>query len=178
MVYIVAVVALLAVSVGIQRVRRRTEAEDRVVIGRPAADVFAFVTDPRSVARWNPGVEEVEVDEGPMRAGAEWKVKVHSGKAGRLLTFPYEALEYEPGRLFVAETSSRLYRQRVAYELTPADGGTELHLTRSGKAPVFYPVGTQEARDERTRRDLAAIKQALEAATPGPSGPSDVEASP
>lgn len=163
MIYIVLVVGLLAISVGVQRIRRRTDAQDRVVIGRPAAEVFAFVTDPSSVARWNPGVEEVEGPEGPMRAGAEWKIRVQSGRAGRLMTFPYEALEYEPDRLFVAETRARLYRQQVAYELSPADGGTELHLTRSGKAPVFYPVGTQEARDQRTRRDLAAIKQALEA---------------
>ena len=97
-----------------------------------------------------------------MRSGAAWKVRVLAGKSGRVLTFPYEAVAYEPDRLFVAETSSRMYRQRVAYELSPALQGTELHLTRSGRAPVFYPVGTREARQQRTRRDLEAIKHALE----------------
>ena len=43
-----------------------------VVIARPCAEVFAFVTDLRNEVRWQPQIKAVELD-GPLGAGAHFR---------------------------------------------------------------------------------------------------------
>ncbi len=84
--------------------------ETRIEIGRPAADVFAFVSDQTNAPRWQSGLDEVRrLTPGPIRVGSE-----HSfirRFAGRRIESRNTFVAFEPGRF-------------VAFDIPPGGGVT------------------------------------------------------
>lgn len=93
-----------------------------IVVPNRVSDAFAFVTDFRNAARWDPRVAgAAKLTEGPVRPGTRFVL------ASRLLAkeieLPYEVLELEPDRRVVLAGRTRLlsYRDEITFE--PASGG-------------------------------------------------------
>src|SRR5690349_21404550 len=67
-------------------------------IARPAADVFAYVTDPELLPTWQTNTIS-SVPDGPMAVGTRLR-ELHRAPGGKELASVVEVTEYEPGRAF------------------------------------------------------------------------------
>jgi uncharacterized protein YndB with AHSA1/START domain len=67
-------------------------------IARPAADVFAYVTDPERLPSWQTNTIS-SVPDGPMAVGTRLR-ELHRAPGGKELASVVEVTEYEPGRAF------------------------------------------------------------------------------
>ena len=84
--------------------------ETRIEIGRPAADVFAFVSDQTNAPRWQSGLDEVHrLTPGPIRVGSEHSFVRRF--AGRRIESRNKFVAFEPGRF-------------VAFDIPPGGGVT------------------------------------------------------
>lgn len=82
--------------------------ETRIEIGRPATDVFAFVSDQTNAPRWQAGLEEVHrLTPGPIRVGSEHRFIRRF--AGRRIESRNRFVAFEPGRF-------------VAFDIPPGGG--------------------------------------------------------
>src|SRR5262249_24705810 len=69
--------------------------EESITINRPIEEVFAFVSDFRTVSQWQSGVVDVRLTpEGPIGV-CTWATLVHAF-LGRRLEMTVEIVEYEP----------------------------------------------------------------------------------
>lgn len=84
--------------------------ETRIEIGRPAAEVFAFVSDQTNAPRWQSGLDEVHrLTPGPIRVGSEHSFVRRF--AGRRIESRNKFVAFEPGRF-------------VAFDIPPGGGVT------------------------------------------------------
>lgn len=104
-----------------------------VHIARSPDDVFAFISEPENLPRWDPAIQAVRLREpGPVRTGSGLTVTAEEG--GRRVTIDGEVTELEPGRLFgVAATFSGV-PLRLRWRLEPDGAGTR--LTTEGEAEL------------------------------------------
>ncbi|MEU9829661.1 SRPBCC family protein [Micromonospora chersina] len=125
-----------------------------VHIDRPVAEVYAFVSDPRNLSRWAPGLGSSVV-----REDGEWFVETPEGRA-RVTFAPrneYGVLDHE----VVTPSGETVYVPLRAI----ADGdGCEVVFT------VRRSPGMTDAEFDRdaglVSADLALLKEVLETATP------------
>jgi uncharacterized protein YndB with AHSA1/START domain len=96
-----------------------------VQIKRPAEEVFDFVTTASNWPKWHPATVSVSGAVSlPAQEGETIAEKVKYGIARD--TFPWEVMECQPPQRWVIRAASNRHRQRVkiAYTLTPENGGT------------------------------------------------------
>jgi polyketide cyclase/dehydrase/lipid transport protein len=106
-------------------------------IPRPAADVFAFVSDFRHAPRWDPRTYSATmVTAEPVGLGSQFELQgglltksVHDELPAMLRgneTLPYEIVEFDPPRVvaFRGETRTTQYHDRI--QLFEQPGGTQL----------------------------------------------------
>ena len=74
------------------------------VIHRPPAAVYAYLADPQSAANWNPLLERVEGDKGPLRVGSRWVE--YERRHGQTRGTTHEVVELEPERRVGISVSS------------------------------------------------------------------------
>ena len=135
------------------------------VIRRPPDEVAAYANDPANAPQWYANISSVEWKTSPpLAVGSE--VAFVARFLGRELRYTYAVMELTPSSLvmrtaegpFPMETSYR-------YEATP-DGHTRMSLRNRGNPSGFTRlVGPfmQMAMRRANRKDLAALKQILEA---------------
>src|SRR3954451_3612075 len=109
-----------------------------VEIARPPDEVFAFVTDPAKLSRWQDAEEVQQLTDGPVRAGTRFR-EVHKIMGRRRVELT-EVVEYDPGRLFhIRVVEGPPVDGRWEFAPTPG-GGTRLTLTPlarlSGRARI------------------------------------------
>jgi len=150
----------------------------------PLGEAFAFVTDFRNAARWDPRVVRGELEtDGPIGSGSRFRLV--SFGLGKEVALPYEVTAFDPGKFAVFEGRTLLfrYRDRIGFEaLDPtADntGGTRLtydaHLSLRGPlalgnslvALVFRRIGDDA---------LNGIRRALLGLTLGGEPPTGLDA--
>ncbi|MBA2476404.1 MAG: SRPBCC family protein [Actinobacteria bacterium] len=134
-------------------------------IARPPADVFAFLSEPANLPRWQSGVVETRRDsEGAMSVGARFtEVRTF---AGRRVESQLEVTELEPPRVFSLRVVSGPVRLTVRHVLEPFEGGTRLRAVGEGEPGGSVPIpGPLLARavKKQARSDFAALKRLLEA---------------
>ena len=94
------------------------------VIARSPEEVYGFIADlPNNYRRWSPEVRQLQLyTSGPVRVGTMGRqVRVDQGRRTES-TFRVNALE--PGRRVALKGTSNPFR--LAYQLTPVEGGTRL----------------------------------------------------
>jgi len=118
-----------------------------ILVPNPVAEAFAFVSDFRNAARWDPRVAgAAKVTEGPVRTGTRFLLA--SRMLGKELALPYEVRELEPERRLVLAGRTRLlrYRDEITFEAAGGDGagGTRLtydaHLALRGILALGNPL--------------------------------------
>jgi uncharacterized protein YndB with AHSA1/START domain len=70
------------------------QAEHSVTVGRPIADVFAYIADGANNPRWRAGVLEIERTAGGEGVGASYR-QVLAGPAGRRIRGDYRVTKYQ-----------------------------------------------------------------------------------
>jgi hypothetical protein len=71
--------------------------ETSALINHPAAEVFAYVTNPANAAEWQTDVQEIrQTSEGPLGVGTTWQET--RKLLGRSLEQSNKVTEYEPNR--------------------------------------------------------------------------------
>src|SRR4051794_13344720 len=136
-----------------------------VVIRRPVAAVFAFVTNVENFPRWFGGIasESRQTSPGSMRVGTTFIQTNHF--LGRRFQTHFEVWDYEPEQRFCVRTSSGPVQFGGCYlfEAT-ADGTRFTHLGEIETSGFFQLVGSLLV--SRIRRDteanLATLKELLE----------------
>jgi uncharacterized membrane protein len=139
--------------------------EKRVVIGRPAKDVFAYVSDQTNAPRWQRGLVEVRrMTDGPIGVGTRHTAV--RAFMGRTLTLRNEYTQYEPDTLVVFEILGTMPGQ-ASYTVEPA--GTDrasltsrIEMRASGLFRLAEPLIAAGLRRD-VDANLGALKGLLEA---------------
>ena len=131
------------------------EASNTVKIARSPADVFAFLAEGTTNAKWRAGVTDIRLKSGS-GLGAIYEQGV-KGPFGRRLPADYEITAYEPDRLIRFRAIAGPVRPEGSYELEPTDGGTRLTFKLScsptGFAKVMTPMVAKTMRSEVAQLD-------------------------
>jgi len=138
-----------------------------VEIALPPEDVFAFVSDPAALPRWQPSIVSLEPHApGPLRVGSE-ATEVRRF-LGRELETTWTCVEHEPCRRTAIECTDGPVPFRGTFELEPAEGGTRFTWTVETRGVASRLAGPLAG--VATKRELAAnagrLRQLLEGACP------------
>lgn len=99
-----------------------------VVVNKPIAEVFQFVSDPRSLLQWDSGVREMKkVEQGPIKAGSHFRGD-YQGMGQTLL----EVTGYDPNQRVTTLAESKLMTYKLTDEVEATEGGTRLRRTIDG----------------------------------------------
>jgi uncharacterized protein YndB with AHSA1/START domain len=104
-----------------------------IEIDRPAAEVFAYVTDPAKLPSWQINtVSAVPEGDGPLDLGSRLR-EVHRGPGGRKLESLVEVSEFEPDRVFALRMieGALPIDARIVFE--PTERGTRMSFTAHGQ---------------------------------------------
>ena len=116
-------------------------------IDRPAADVFAYVTDPERLATWQTTTVSAELEgDGPLGLGSRLR-EVHRA-GGRNLESVVEVTEYEPDRAFALHVVEGVPID-AHIGLLPTAGGTLVRFRAHGQ-----PTGALRLAEPLLRRTL------------------------
>jgi uncharacterized protein YndB with AHSA1/START domain len=111
----------------------------RMHVNRPAADVFAYITDPGRLATWQTNtVSVVQEGDGPLGLGTRLR-EVHRAPGGKELPSLVEVSEFEPGRVFALRVVEGM-PVHVRITLAPAERGTRMAFRAYG------PIGGVKGR--------------------------------
>jgi hypothetical protein len=141
----------------------RVDVKPEVFIGRPAAEVAAFMFDPRNDPLWTQGVVSSRPDsEGRLRNGTRVDREVKF--LGRQFGYQYVVVDAS-GDEFVEMRVTDPFPMHIRYELTPSGNGTIARIWARGDASGFFRlVGPLMGFFVRRniQRDLTALKRAVE----------------
>jgi uncharacterized protein YndB with AHSA1/START domain len=132
-------------------------------IGRPVADVFAYVTDSSKLATWQTStVSAIQEDVGPLGLGTRLR-EVHRGPGGKEFASGVEVSEYEPDRAFALRMIAGTLPINARITFEPTEQGTRIRFRANGQpsgplrlAQPFLrrSLKRQFARDCTTRRQV------------------------
>jgi uncharacterized protein YndB with AHSA1/START domain len=138
------------------------EESNTVKIGRPPAEVFAFLADGTKDPQWRAGVLDVRLKSGAGK-GAVYEQGV-KGPFGRRVPADYEITTYEPEQRIEFRAIAGPVRPEGSYELQPVDGGTRLRFSLrcspTGFAKLMTPMVAKTTRSEVSQ--LERLRAVLE----------------
>ncbi len=138
--------------------------EKIVIIERPPAEVYNYVTNPENAANWQTGVEKAEwTSPSPYGSGSTWRVI--NKFLGKRIEAELEVLDWNPPK----QITSKIVDGPLPFETTikcePEGNGTKLILNAKGEFGGFFKlaeglVGKQAER--QVESDLGNLKLLLE----------------
>jgi hypothetical protein len=140
-----------------------------------AAEIWSYLADLRSIAEWDPSVEEVRLVSGnPGAIGARYQLDVSFLGGGVSLTYVTVTVEPPSRVVFAAETESVTVRDEARIRALPDGGSTvvwdaELRLKRARLLDpllrlAFNRLGSRAARGLSERLNEPTLSHALEGA--------------
>jgi uncharacterized membrane protein len=102
-------------------------AQHSVSIGRPVAEVFAFVADGENAAKWRSGVLDAQRVSGSGLGGV-YRQGV-KGPGGRRIAADYEVTAYEPNRRLAFKTIAGPVRPNGEFRFEGTSDGTKVTLS-------------------------------------------------
>lgn len=145
-----------------------------IVIARPPADVFAFVTNASRWRLWHPATAAVrEAPDRPLTAG---ETIVETIRAfGRTFDARWTVEVCEPPRQWAIATATERGAARIVYRLNPADGGCRFRRTLDFRSEgMWRMLDSTIARfvlARQSARALANLRRVLEAGARSTSPP-------
>lgn len=143
-----------------------------VVVARPAAEVWTWITEPERVKQWVSWLVEIRTTEtGPPRAGMTEVWVMDDPNMKQRIEIDGTITEVVPEqRLGVSISLPGQFEGTTTYTLTEVEGGTRLETDGRFKytnavVALLEPLVTPEA-DKKMRADLARLKALAEAAVP------------
>jgi uncharacterized protein YndB with AHSA1/START domain len=139
--------------------------EKSVIINRPVAEVFSFVTNEENTTKWQAGVESTQ-DEGPSNQVGSRYTEVRKFM-GREMKTTLELTAFEPN----AKWGAKVVKGPVPYEVVsmfePAGDGTKVTTRVEGEPTGFFKVaeGMVSGQLEKSlEEDFQRLKALLESA--------------
>jgi uncharacterized membrane protein len=135
-----------------------------VVIDRPVADVFAYITDVRNLPDWQASAEKADW-EGDGAVGVGSRMRERRTFVGRTIETTLEVTAFEPDRLFELESAGGPIPLRVRHEFEPANGSTRVRVAAEGKPGGLFKLAERMAQKQAERqftRDFERLKEILE----------------
>lgn len=142
--------------------------ETEVGIDRPVEEVFAFVSDPLNIPRWNSAVEAVDKTSAGENGGAStysMERKLPTGRAVNEL----EVVASEPPRTFAIRTTAGPTPFLYRYQFSAENGETVMKLEAEVELPgaaAFLPQLARRLVKKGVNDNLATLKEIVEAARP------------
>lgn len=141
-----------------------------------AAEIWSYLADLRSIAEWDPSVEEIQLVSGdPGTVGARYQLEVRFLRSRISLPYVTVAVESPTRVVFTAETESLTVRDEARI-LSHADGGSSVvwdaELRLKGARRLLDPLlrlgfsrlGSRAARGLAERLNEPALSHSLEEA--------------
>jgi uncharacterized protein YndB with AHSA1/START domain len=144
------------------------DVQTEVVIARPRHEVAAYATEPANAPHWYANIHSARWrTDPPVRVGSS--IDFVARFLGRRLAYTYEVVELVPGERLVMRTAHGPFPMETTYTWQAIDAmSTRMTLRNRGEPAGFSRMtGTAMAAAMRraNKKDLAALKQLLEAAT-------------
>ncbi len=134
-----------------------------VKIGRPLAEVFAFVADLGNWPRWQPDAEDGSLPKGPAEVGTSFRQAFRT--SGGRVELLCNVIGYEEGRRLSFSYTRQDASFLIDYLFEPEDRGTRLIAAGHGQLTGFYklfePLVEREM-NARINSSLATLKDLLE----------------
>ncbi|HKB19992.1 MAG TPA: SRPBCC family protein [Gaiellaceae bacterium] len=137
-------------------------AEHSTVVRRPPSEVFAFLANAENDPRWRPGVMDISRVSGE-GVGARYKQGM-KGPLGRRIAADIEITELRPDELIVFRAVEGPVHPTGRYELTPADGGTQVRFKLEAEVGGIKKLMSPMVQKQMDREvgNLERLKQVLE----------------
>jgi uncharacterized protein YndB with AHSA1/START domain len=136
-------------------------------VGKPPADVFAFLADPDKMPLWQSTNFQVKgkkqaSGQGKLQRGT--KVQDHRKVLGKDIDGEWEVIEHEQDKKLVLKVSQGPVPWQMTYTLAPADGGTFLSAEGGGDLGQVPMSSVAAARScqRLLEQDLATLADILE----------------
>jgi uncharacterized membrane protein len=141
---------------------RVVNVEQSIEIGRPAGDVFAFLTEVERFPEWQSSVSEIRVD-GPIAEGA----RIHDVREfmGRRAASTLEVARLDAPRLFTLRVVEGPLRYEIDHSLRELDGRTTLTVSARAKVPGLFGFAARplvKAAERELRADLERLRDLIE----------------
>lgn len=139
--------------------------EKSIEINKPAAEVFAFMSDFANDMKWQSGlIRSEKTSDGPMGVGTTglYVQKV----MGKEMKNEVQVTAYDPPTRFAAKTTSGPVQFEFTATYEETGGKTRVNMIMNGEASGFFKVaeGMIKAELEKTfEADFLKLKQLLEA---------------
>ena len=136
-------------------------------IGRPVEDVFAYVTDPRTMPEWQQGAVRGHMDGPTTRVGSRCTTVRKIGRREREVTT--EITEYDPPHRWADRGIEGPIRAIVAVTVEPLAEGTgsrvsiELDFSGHGGGKLLVPLIVRRQAAGEMPENMRRLKQRLEA---------------
>lgn len=129
-----------------------------VLVRSTPGEVAAFMFDPAHDLEWTGGITSSRPDQpGPLREG---HTVVRTARfLGRTFDYGYVVTTYEPDRLLEMQVD-KPFPMTVRYELSPAEGGTEVAIRATGSPGRFFGWA-KPLMNAQVRRSIAADLERL-----------------
>ena len=139
--------------------------EESVMIKRPVDKVFAYIVDPKTWSRWDPGLMEAEqTSPGQMGVGAV--LRGNNKQMGRRMPFTAKVTEYDPNKKwggFVSFGNLQLEEHFVFDSIGEVTKLTRVYDTQlAGLLKLFGPMVLSSMRSG-SKKSLVNLKSILEA---------------
>ena len=138
-------------------------------IARPPTDVFAYVTDPATLATWQTNtISAVAEDDQPFGLGTRVR-EVHRAPGGKRFASLVEVSEYEPDRVFALRMLEGALPIHARITFEPTELGTRMRFDANGQPSGLIRLAQPVLRLTLKRQFAgycATLKQVLENAPP------------
>lgn len=156
-------------AAGARGITQMPRIEESVVINRPAAEVFAFISDLENDPPWTSATEMRRTSQGPIGIGTTFRQRDRF--LGRHLELSHVVVGYEKDRRIAVKATSRRLSLEGARIVDPVgDSATRVTISGDGHASGLLTVveGLMVAMGaRRLRSQLVRLKHLLELPTSG-----------
>ena len=132
-------------------------------IAAPPAEVYAFLTEPANLPRWQAGIVSAERTS-PPPTGVGSTARVVLQLMGQQIAAEIAVREAEPDRRFVLATSVSGIGIVASVDLAPNDGGTAITLASEIKAENIFMAPVEGMVTSAAEQDLDTSLTRLQAA--------------
>ena len=138
--------------------------ESSVEIGRPPAEVFAYIANFENNPEWQSGMLEAHfTSPGPLAVGSTYSQVARF--LGRRVESNFEVIAYEPGRLIKITTTSGSFPITVTRKVEAAGEGSRVSAIVEGDSSGFFRVAEPLMRrmvQRSVEGDYTRLKDLLE----------------
>jgi len=139
------------------------KAKSSIVINKPAAEIFAFVTNAETAPQWQGGVEAVILDGPPNVVGSKYtEVRKFMGQEMKSVL---EIIAFETDVKWAAKVLEGPVPYTVTVTFTPEGAGIKMDTTVEGEPKGFFKIAGGMLESQLTKslqEDAESLKKLLE----------------